>query len=50
MSDLLLEQYQQLGISQEVYCFGQKIEEKLSERFKKIDETAEINQMKVHKE
>ncbi len=47
MSDLLLEQYKHLGISEEVYRFGAKIEENLKERFKEIDERAEYNQMKV---
>lgn len=47
MSDLLLEQYKHLGISEEVYRFGAKIEESLKERFKEIDERAEYNQMKV---
>ena len=41
--------YEALGISKEVYDFGEKILEKLSERFKKIDETAEYNQLKVLK-
>ena len=47
MSDFLLEQYKLLGISEEVYRFGTKIEESLKERFKEIDERAEYNQMKV---
>ena len=40
-------QYKQLGISEEVYAFGKKIEEKLTERFQKVDEVAEFNQLKV---
>ena len=47
MSELLIEQYKQLGISEEVYRFGAKIEERLKDRFKEIDERAEFNQMKV---
>lgn len=47
MSELLMEQYKNLGISEEVYRYGAKIEERLKERFKEIDERAEFNQMKV---
>lgn len=39
--------YRELGISREVYEFGQKIEKGLEERFRKIDEIAEYNQLKV---
>ena len=39
--------YQELGISEEVWAYGQKIEEKLKERFRGFDETAEYNQLKV---
>ena len=39
--------YEELGISKEVYDFGQNILEGLKERFEKIDETAELNQLKV---
>lgn len=42
-------QYEQLGISEEVYAFGKKIEEKLTERFQKVEEVAEFNQLKVIK-
>lgn len=42
-------QYEQLGISEEVYAFGKKIEGKLTERFQKVDEVAEFNQLKVIK-
>ena len=38
---------QHLGISKEVFAFGTKIEEELKERFAKIDEIAEYNQLKV---
>ena len=37
---------QNLGISREVYEFGEKIEESLKERFAEIDARAEYNQMK----
>ena len=33
MSEMLIEQYKNLGISEEVYRFGAKIEEKLKDRF-----------------
>ena len=36
-----------MGVSPEVYQFGRTIEEKLKDRFAKIDETAEYNQLKV---
>ncbi|MBE5828897.1 MAG: hypothetical protein E7305_05450 [Butyrivibrio sp.] len=41
--------YEELGISKEVFEFGEKILEGLKERFEKIDETAEYNQLKVLK-
>ena len=41
------EMYQQLGISQAVLNFGNKIEAGLKERFTAIDENAEYNQLKV---
>ena len=41
--------YKQLGISEEVVNFGEKILCDLEERFKKIDENAEYNQLKVIK-
>ena len=47
MSEMLMEQYKNLGISEEVYRYGAKMEERLKERFKEIDERAEFNQMKV---
>ena len=49
MNQFLEEQYQNLGISKEVYEFGEKIEESLKERFAEIDARAEYNQMKVVK-
>ncbi|HIX62853.1 MAG TPA: methionine gamma-lyase family protein [Candidatus Mediterraneibacter colneyensis] len=39
--------YQQLGISEEVWEYGQKTEARLKERFREFDETAEYNQLKV---
>ena len=39
--------YKELGISDEVYNFGEKIIEELKYRFTKIDKTAEYNQCKV---
>ncbi|WP_026508691.1 methionine gamma-lyase family protein [Butyrivibrio sp. MC2013] len=39
--------YESLGISKEVYEFGEKILEGLRERFDHIDEIAEYNQLKV---
>ena len=41
--------YEQLGISAEVWAYGQKTEESLKERFRQFDETAEYNQLKVIK-
>lgn len=41
------EMYRLMGVSPEVYQFGRTIEEKLKDRFAKIDETAEYNQLKV---
>ena len=43
----LEEMYRNMGISREVWAYGQKIEEELRERFAAIDETAEYNQLKV---
>ena len=39
--------YEKLGISKEVYEFGQTIETGLKERFSQMDEVAEYNQLKV---
>ena len=41
--------YEELGISQKVFEFGEEILKTLEERFKKIDENAEFNQLKVLK-
>lgn len=47
--NIMEEQYESLGISKEVYRFGQTIEESFQERFAEIDRRAEYNQMKVLK-
>ena len=39
--------YEQIGISKEVYEFGEKILDTLKTRFEEIDKTAEYNQLKV---
>ena len=49
MNKWMEEQYEALGISREVYEFGEKIEDSLKERFAAIDATAEYNQLKVIK-
>ena len=41
--------YEQLGISADVWAYGQKIEKSLKKRFQEFDETAEYNQLKVIK-
>ena len=40
-------QYEQFGISERVFSFGEEILASLKERFAKIDEVAEYNQLKV---
>lgn len=39
--------YESLGISKEIYRYGEKLLSDLKPRFEKIDETAEYNQLKV---
>ena len=46
---MLKEQYLEMGISEEVFDYCEKICTELTDRFKKVDETAEINQLKVLK-
>ena len=46
---MLKEQYLEMGISEKVFDFCEKICTELTDRFKKVDETAEINQLKVLK-
>jgi len=41
------ELYNSLGISEEVYAYGENLLAELKERFQKIDEVAEYNQLKV---
>ncbi|WP_394923922.1 aminotransferase class I/II-fold pyridoxal phosphate-dependent enzyme [uncultured Robinsoniella sp.] len=41
------EMYQTLGINKDVYTYGKEIESGLKERFDKIEETVEFNQLKV---
>lgn len=45
--DTMQSRYESMGISPQVYAFGEKILEELKERFQGIDEVAEYNQMKV---
>lgn len=47
LSNEIASLYREIGISPEVFSFGQKIEEDLKERFEKIDKMAELNQLKV---
>lgn len=47
--ELLEQQYASMGISKEVYALGQQIEKENRDRFQKIDEIAELNQLKVLK-
>lgn len=46
---MLKEQYQEMGISEEVFDYCEKICKSLEDRFKRVDEIAEINQLKVLK-
>ncbi len=41
--------YEKLGISKAVFELGERYEKKLKERFDRLDETAEYNQMKILK-
>lgn len=41
------EMYKELGISEEVYAYGENILKPLKERFQEIDQMAEYNQLKV---
>ena len=49
MNHLMEQQYEKLGISREVYRFGEQIEASLAERFAAFDRVAEFNQLKVLK-
>lgn len=46
---MLKEQYREMGISEEVFDYCEKICISLEDRFKRVDEVAEINQLKVLK-
>lgn len=46
---MMEKQYKSMGISGEVYAFGEKILAELQDRFAQIDSTAEYNQLKVLK-
>ena len=43
----LFEMYESLGVSREVWAYGEQVLEGLKERFAAIDQTAEYNQAKV---
>ena len=45
--DALLELYERMGISPSVYAYGEKILDKLADRFAAVDKVAEYNQAKV---
>ena len=45
--EVMKQKYLELGITEEVYNYGTEIEKTLKERFAKIDEIAEYNQLKV---
>lgn len=47
MKQRLMEQYRQLGISEEVCAYGMRVEKELLGRFEEIDRIAEFNQIKV---
>lgn len=45
--DSLKDYYISSGIDDDIYCFCDKIQESLKERFEQIDEVAEFNQVKI---
>ena len=45
--EMLMRQYAAMGISEEIFRYGQKTEQELKERFEEIDQTAQCNQLKV---
>jgi cystathionine beta-lyase family protein involved in aluminum resistance len=47
MSNKMSEMYKNLGIGEEVWQFGEKIEKELKDRFREFEEIAEFNQLKV---
>lgn len=47
MNDILLEQYEKIGIDKDVYEFGEEILKSLNERFQRIDKISELNHLRV---
>ena len=47
LSNELEKIYESMGLSKEIYTFGETILSELEERFKQIDRVAEYNQLKV---
>ena len=45
--EILKQQYASMGVSEEIFTFGQKTEQQLRDRFEEIDSTAQYNQLKV---
>lgn len=43
----LIDMYTCLGIDEDVFEYGMRIQEKLSDRFRSLEKTAELNQLKV---
>ena len=48
-NELKGELYRSLGIDEDIFRFGETVCRELKERFERIDETAEYNQLKVLK-
>lgn len=49
MNEQMKALYQEMGISEEVYAYGEKVLEEIKPRFEEIDRVAEYNQCKVLK-
>ncbi|MFI3212123.1 MAG: hypothetical protein R3Y24_02160, partial [Eubacteriales bacterium] len=47
MKSTMINMYQEMGISKEVWAFGESKHQELKPRFQTIDEIAEYNQLKV---
>ena len=47
MMDQLKNYYKEMGVDEKVFDYAQEVEKGLKDRFEKIDQTAEYNQMKV---
>ena len=45
--EIIRKKYMEMGISSEIYAYGQHMEDALQEPFQAIDRTVEFNQMKV---